>query len=367
VTRLSLVHDYLYVYGGAERLLEHVHTVWPDAPLHTLLYVKDRLPETFRRMDVRTTWVDQLPARLRLQRVYAMLQPLAFAGVRPVGDVLSFASFGAKAVRPAAGHQHLCYCFTPPRFLWGPYPGIVRGELPSGARLVASILERALRRWDLAAARRVDRFITMSHYVADRIRRVYGRESEIVAPPVDVERFRHLEPHDGGYFLAIGRFEAYKRFDLAIEACTQRRVPLKIIGGGVDDRRLRRLAGDSPYVEFLGSVPDQAVETYLAGCRALLFPGEEDFGLTAVEAQAAGKPVIAYAEGGAQETVIRNETGVFFDQLRAGSLAESLHAFNSRAFDPARCRASASRFRPERFRARLSETVGRLLGEGRAA
>src|SRR5687767_7086447 len=142
MARVSLVHDYLYVYGGAERLVEHAHAVWPDAPLHTLLFVRDRLPPSFARMDVRTTWVDLLPARLRLQRAYAMLQPLAFYGVRPVGNVLSFASFGAKAVR-ARGGRHVSYCFTPPRFLWGPHRGMRREAMSAPLRLTLAPLEAA--------------------------------------------------------------------------------------------------------------------------------------------------------------------------------------------------------------------------------
>jgi glycosyltransferase involved in cell wall biosynthesis len=358
--RLNLVHDYLYVYGGAERMLEHVHRIWPRAPLYTLMYVRDRLPESWRGWDVRTTWVDRLPARLRLQLAYAMLQPAAFAGVRPGGDVLSFASFGAKAVRPAGAGRHVCYCFTPPRFLWGPYSGIERASLSAPVRACTRLLEAALRRWDHAAAGRVDHFITMSRYVAARVKRVYGRESEIVPPPVDVERFLRVEPREGDYFLAVGRFEAYKRFDLAIEACVRLRAPLRIIGGGVDEPRLRRVAAGNPLVTFLGAAPDAEVAAQLAGCRALLFPGEEDFGLTAVEAQAAGKPVIAYAEGGARETVAPRVTGEFFDALTADSLASAIERFEPRRYHPDACRAQAQRFAPERFRPRFEEMVERL-------
>ena len=363
---VSLVHDYLYVYGGAERVVEHAHTVWPTAPLHTLLYVRDRLPATFARMDVRTTWVDRLPGRLRLQRVYAMLQPLAFARVRPGGNVLSFASFGAKAVRASSG-RHVCYCFTPPRFLWGPHRGLRRDALAAPLRLAITPLEAALRRWDYAAAQRVDAFVVMTGYVADRLQRVYGRGCEIVPPPVDVERFLQLPVRDDGYFLAIGRFEAYKRFDLAIEACRRMDVPLKIVGGGVDAAALRRLARGAPHVELLGEVSDAAVAQLLAGCRALLFPGEEDFGLTAVEAQAAGKPVIAFAEGGARETVIEGVTGAFFPELSVDSLAAAIERFEPTRYDAASCRENALRFAPESFRTRLKETVERLWEVGRVA
>src|SRR4051794_17087192 len=241
--RLALVHDYLYVYGGAERTLEQVHRIWPEAPIYTLLFVRDRLPASFRAMDVRTTWVDRLPARLRLQRIYAMLQPVAFGTLRvdPGRGVLSFASFGAKAVRPPPGRRHVCYCYTPPRFLWGPYSGIERERLALPLRAGTRALERWLRRWDWRAAQAVDVFITQSRYVAKRIKRVYGRESAVVPPPVDVARFAGVEAYDGGYFLVVARFEAYKRVDLAIEACRRLDLPLRIIGSGVDEPRLRQL------------------------------------------------------------------------------------------------------------------------------
>lgn len=357
--RLAIVHDYLYVYGGAERTLEQVHCIWPAAPIYTLLYVRERLPPSFRAMDVRPTWVDRLPLRLQLQRLYAMLQPLAFGrlDVGAADVVLSLASFGAKAVPAPRGGRHICYCYTPPRFLWGPSSGIERHRLPAPARAAVRLLEHVLRRWDFAAAQRVDCMLTQSRYVAARIRRVYRREAEVIPPPVDLARFARLEPRDEGYFLIVARFEAYKRIDLAIAACKEARVPLRIIGAGVDEARLRRLAADSPYVRFLGPLPDEAVADQLAGCRALLYPGEEDFGLTAVEAQAAGKPVIAYAAGGALETVVPGVTGMFFSPLESGALAAALRAFRPGDYDPAAARASAARFAPERFRERLRAAV----------
>ncbi|HEX2034593.1 MAG TPA: glycosyltransferase [Chloroflexota bacterium] len=359
--KVALVHDYLYVYGGAERTLEQVHQIWPTAPIYTLFFVRERLPNSFSRMDIRTTWVDRLPARLRLQRLYAMLQPLAFRRLR-LGDadtVLSFASFGAKAVIPPAGGRHICYCYTPPRFLWGPFSGIERARLARPVRLASRALEASLRRWDYAAAQRVDRFITQSRYVAARIQRVYRRDAEVIPPPVDVERFAGITPRDGGYFLVVSRFEAYKRIDLAIQACARLRLPLHIVGSGVDEARLRRLAADAPTVRFLGALPDAAVVEQLAGCRAFLFPGEEDFGLTAVEAQAAGKPVIAYAEGGALETVLPGTTGEYFSPLTVDALAGVLATFRPQHYDPAAARANAARFAPQHFRERMRAAVER--------
>jgi glycosyltransferase involved in cell wall biosynthesis len=369
--RLALVHDYLYVYGGAERVLEHVHQEWPRAPVYTLLYVRERLPPSFGAMDVRPTWVDRLPGRLRFQRLYAMLQPVAFGRLRVRGadTALSLASFGAKAVPAPPAGRHICYCFTPPRFLWGPSSGIERQDLPWPARASSRLLEAALRRWDHAAAQRVDQFITQSRYVAARIQRVYGRDAEVIHPPVDVERFAHVRPRDDGYFLIVSRFEAYKRIDLAIAACRRLGAPLRIVGSGVDEARLRRQVAprgshgkarggaQEGIVRFLGELPDREVIDQLAGCRALLFPGEEDFGLVAVEAQAAGKPVIAYAGGGALETVVPGITGEFFHELSVDALVDTLQRFRGGAYDPAAGRAQAARFAPEQFRRRLRAAV----------
>ena len=364
--QLAIIHDYLYVYGGAERTLEHVHALWPAAPVYTLLFVRDRLPASFRAMDVRTTWVDRLPGRLRLQRLYAMLQPLAFGRLRIGGaaTLLSLASFGAKAVRTPAGGTHICYCFAPPRFLWGPHSGIERERLPRPIRAASRTVEAALRRWDFQAAQRVDHFITLSDYVRARIRRVYGRDAEVIPPPVDVGRFAAVQPRDDGYFLVIARFEAYKRIDLAIRTCARLGLPLRIVGSGVNEAQLRRLAAGAgaSTVRFLGPLPDAQVVEQLAGCRALLFPGEEDFGLVVVEAQAAGKPVIAYGAGGALETVIPGVTGEFFGEPTVDALADALASFDARKYDPAAGRRNAARFAPDAFRRRLLAAVTRLAG-----
>ena len=197
----------------------------------------------------------------------------------------------------------------------------------------------------------MDRFITQSRYVAERIRRVYGRGASVVHPPVDVARFAAVNPRDEGYFLIVSRFEAYKRIDLAIRACRLAGVPLRIVGAGVDGPRLRQIAAgtDGPgasAVEFLGPVPDAAVGPLLAGCRAFLHPGAEDFGLTAVEAQAAGRPVIAYTAGGALETVIPGLTGAFFDRPEAEALAETIAAFRAGDYDPATARRRRRPLRP---------------------
>ena len=359
--RVALVHDYLYVYGGAERSLAEMHAIWPQAPVFTLFYVRDRLPAAFRDMDIRPTWVDRLPGRRRWQRLYALWQPLVFGALRLQGYdlVLSSASFGAKAVAAPPGARHVCYCYTPPRFLWGYAPGTARDHLPRALRLGERPLRAALRRWDRAAADRVDSFVAISRNVARRIARVYERPAEVIYPPVQTDRFRQRAPAPGRYWLVVSRFEAYKRVDLAIAAANALQEELVIVGAGGDEPRLRRLAG--PTVRFLGYQSEAAVAELLAGCRALLFPGEEDFGLTPLEANAAGKPVIAYGAGGALETVVPGVTGSFFTEPTAPALAEVMTAFDPAQFDPAVCRRQADRFAPATFRERLQVHVERVM------
>ena len=370
MVRRALAHDYLYVHGGAERTLAEAHAIWPDAPVHTLLYLRDRLPaDPFARMDLRTTWVDRLPVRSRLARLYGLLQPLAFATVRTHADeVVSFASFGAKAIDPVPVWKHLCYCFTPPRFLWGLDRGTDLGGRAAPVRAADAVLRTWLRQWDRAAAWRVTHFIAQSRAVNVRIARIYGRcAGAIVYPPVAVDRFRDRQGVAGAAYLTVARLEAFKRIDLAIEACRRLGVPLRIAGSGVDETRLRALAAGDPLITFLGAIPDDAVAREMATCRAFLHPAEEDFGIAAVEAQAAGSPVIAYAGGGALETVVEGVTGTFFREATATSLAAALAGFDPARYHPDDARANAARFAPDRFRADLAAAVADLGARPRDA
>jgi glycosyltransferase involved in cell wall biosynthesis len=360
MVRRALAHDYLYVHGGAERTLAVAHEIWPEAPIHTLLYLRDRLPaDPFGRMDIRTTWVDRLPARSRLARLYGLLQPLAFSGIRTGADeVVSFASFGAKAIAPAAGGRHLCYCFTPPRFLWGLDRGTDLSGRGAAVRAADAVVRTWLRRWDRDAAARVTHFIAQSRAVDERIARVYGRRAgAIVYPPVAVERFAARPTARGDAFLAVARLEAFKRLDLAITACRRVGVPLRIVGTGVDAARLHALAEGDPLITFLGGRTDAEIAHEMATCRAFLHPAEEDFGIAAVEAQAAGSPVIAFAGGGAMETVIEGVTGTFFDEANTEALAAAIVGFDPARYHPDDARANAARFTPDRFRAALAAAV----------
>jgi glycosyltransferase involved in cell wall biosynthesis len=354
---LTLVHDWLNQYGGAERVLEHLHALYPAAPIHTSMYWREGMPADYRSWEIRTTWMDRLPGIYRHHQRYFPLYALAFArlDLSGAGDlVLTNKSGFCHGVRTGDVPQ-LCYCLAPTRYVWEFDAYAARENLPAPLRLALRPLVALLRRWDYAAAqRKTTHFVAISREIQARIRRYYDRDSVIVYPPADVGRLRPAPAHDD-YYLIVSRLIPYKRIDLAVEAFNRLGRRLLIAGSGRDREALEALAG--PHVEFLGYVPDAEVGELYARCRAFVFPGREDFGITPLEAQAAGRPVIAYGEGGALDTVIEGETGTFFREPTAEALAEAVARFDAGAVDPLACRANAERFAPERFAQALQAVV----------
>jgi glycosyltransferase involved in cell wall biosynthesis len=340
---IAVFHDNFAQMGGAERVAEALVTALPDAELHTTLAARAKLIPALRQRPMHTTWMQRLPSPGRYYRHYFLLYPFAVEGVdlRDYDLVIS-SDFGyAKGVRTRRDAVHVCYCYTPMRWVWRHDDYVSRERFGPGQRLVMSAVLPWLRRWDLRASRRPDFYVTTSRVVADRIARCYGRRAVVIPPPIDVDRFALAETPGDGY-LIVARLVAYKRIDLAIDACTRLGRPLTIIGDGPDRARLESLAG--PTVRLLGRQSDEAVTAAFAGCRALLFPGEEDFGLAPLEANAAGRPVVAWRGGGATETVIDGETGVFFDQPTAAALAGAIERLEGMAWSPARLRAHAATY-----------------------
>ncbi len=359
--KIALVHDWLNQYGGAERVLEHLVALFPQSPLYTSIYWRERMPEAYRRWPIRTTWMDRLPGVYRHHQAYFPLYALAFATLRveePYDLVLSNKSGFCHGV-PTGEKPHLCYCLAPTRYVWEYEAYAAREHLPAALRAAIRPVVAALRRWDYRVAQRPTlHFIAISREIQRRIRRYYRRESAIIYPPVDVERFRPAAQH-GDYYLVVSRLVPYKRIDLAVRAFTELGLPLLIAGEGRDRAALEAMAG--PNVTFLGRVPDEALPELMANCRAFVFPGREDFGITPVEAQAAGRPVIAYGEGGALDTVIEGETGTFFHEPTPQALAEAVLRFDAEAVDPLACRANAERFAADRFRRAIREAVEAVL------
>jgi glycosyltransferase involved in cell wall biosynthesis len=347
---IALVHDWLNQLGGAEDVLECLAGLFPNSPIYTSIYWRERMPAAYRRWPIRVSFMDRLPGIYRHHQPYLPLYPLAFEHFNLAGFdiVLSNKSGFCHGVRPAPGAVHVCYCLTPTRYVWSfdDYAG--REGLGPAARLALRPLLGWLRRWDREAARRVDHFIAISTEVQRRIARFYGRESVVIYPPVDTARFAATQPAArGDYYLSVGRLIPYKRVDLAVQAFTALKRPLLVAGDGRDRARLEHLAG--PTVQFVGRVPDADLPALVAGCRAFIFPGLEDFGITPVQALAAGRPVIALAGGGALDIVQDGANGVLFPSPGVDELCAAVERFEGMDFDPAAVRRSAERFDRGRF------------------
>lgn len=354
--RVAITHEWLTVPGGSEQVVAAMLELFPQAEIYTSVYDPAPWPAALRDRPVHASFLDRLPGA---RRHYAKLLPLmnlAFESFELSGYdlVISSNHACAKNVVTGPGTLHVCYCHTPMRYAWD--PRFLAGEkLGPGARLVARALLPRLRRQDFVAAQRPDAFVANSNHVAERIARHYRRQATVIHPPVEVERYLSVPRRPGGYYLALGRVVPYKRVDLAVAACARLGRPIKVVGDGRALPAVRAVAG--PQAEFLGRVPDADLPDLLAGARALLFPGEEDFGIVPVEAMAAGLPVIAYGVGGARDSVVDGETGLLFAEQSVDSLAEAIERFERSRFYAADLRDHARGFEPERFRRELAELV----------
>lgn len=357
-SRAALVHDWLTIPGGSEKVVLEILDLLGPADVFTSVYDPSEWSELLAGRTVHPSFLDRIPGA---RRNYPKLLPLMNAAFESfdLADydlVVSSSHSCAKNVLTPPQTLHVCYCHTPMRHAWE--PRFLEGEqLGTVAGLAARALMPGLRRRDLAGAARPDVFVANSHHVAARIAKYYRREAEVIAPPIEIER--HLaSPRDpGDYYLVMGRVVPYKRVDLALAACAKLGRPVKVVGAG---RALDAVAAHAgPDAELLGFVPDEELGPLLAGARAVLFPGEEDFGIVPVEAQAAGVPVIAYGAGGIRDSVVDGVTGVFFDTQTADALADAILAFEQLDLDEAAIRANARRFGPERFRAEFTDLVRR--------
>jgi glycosyltransferase involved in cell wall biosynthesis len=354
--KVAIVHDWLNQIGGAEGVLEALAEMFPDAPIYTSIYWPEAMPAAYRTWNIQTTWMDRLPAIHRHHQPYLLFYPLAFGGVELRGYdlVISNKSAFCLGVRTPPETRHLCYCLTPTRFVWDFDTYVRREQVGAVARRLVRPFLGLLQRWERAAARRVDAFVAISAEVQARIGRLYDCGSVVIHPPVDTRRFTPAKSHDD-YFLIVSRLIPYKRIDLAVQAFTELGLPLWIGGDGRDRPSLEGIAG--PNVRFLGRVPDEELSQLLARCRAFVFPGLEDFGITPVEAMAAGRPVIAYAGGGALDYVVEGRTGLFFHEQTAESLAAAVRRFDAAAYNPEMIRAHAEQFDLSVFQTKMEAFI----------
>jgi glycosyltransferase involved in cell wall biosynthesis len=342
LSRIAIFHDNFAQMGGAERVAEALATALPGAALHTTLAAHAKLIPALRDREIRTTWMQYLPEPGRYYRHYFLLYPLAIEGANLQGyDLVLSSCFGyAKGVRTRRDALHVCYCYTPMRWVWRHDDYVARERFGQLQQRALDLVLPSLRRWDLHAARRPDHFLTSSAVVAQRIRGCYGRDATVIPPPIDLNRFRISRKHED-FYLIVSRLVAYKRIDLAVQACNRLGRRLVIIGDGPDRSRLEQLAG--PTVTFMKRQPDEVVTEALSTCRALLFPGEEDFGIAPLEANASGRPVVAWRGGGATETLRDHETAVFFDEATPEALAAAMQKVERGDWAPEKLRAHADR------------------------
>jgi glycosyltransferase involved in cell wall biosynthesis len=335
--------------GGAERVLEVLARMFPGAPIYTSIYAPERMPPIYRTWDIRTSFMQALPAVTSRHQAYLPLYPLAFGrmDLRRHDFVLSNKSAFCHGVCTPPGATHVCYCLTPTRFLWQYESYRAREALPGAIDQGLRPMIARLRQWDYEAAQRVHHFIAISTEIKERISQYYGRTSVIIYPPVDVESFQPNGLPIEDYYLAGGRLIPYKRTDIAVKACTELGLRLLVYGDGRDRAALERMAG--PTVTFLGRVSEEELAGLYGHAKAFIFPGREDFGIAPLEAQAAGRPVIAFAAGGSLDTVLPGRTGELFAEQTPEALASILKHFDPAAYDPAACRANAERFGVERF------------------
>lgn len=360
--KVALVHDFLTQYGGAERVLEAFLEIFPDAPIYTLVYDPSKTGQYFSKYKIRTSFLQKMPFGIKQYKWYLTLMPEAIESfnLKEFDLVLSDASAYAKGVVTYQWQTHICYCHTPTRYLWSdresylktaPIPKIIRPFMPP--------FLRALKKWDYKAAQRPNFYIANSCYVAERIKKYYNREADaIIFPPVETKKFK-ISKQIGDYYLFVGRLEPYKKAELAIETFNKLGLPLIIAGGGSKTAEIQKIA--SPNIKFVGKISDMELADLYSRALALIFPPEEDAGITPLEAMASGRPVIAYGKGGALESVRAGVTGEFFPEQTVAALAGVIKKFKPEKYNPAKIRAHAEKFDKEIFMKKVKEFIKNKL------
>ena len=354
--RIALAHDYLIQMGGAERVVEVFHNMFPKAPIFTTVYNEKGLPNSLEDADIRSTWLQKMPGVQGNFKRMLPLYPLAIRDFdfREFDIVLSSSSAFMKSIQVPKHTFHLCYCHTPMRFAWDYDTYMERESKPSMVKRALKLYMGQLRRWDASTSKNVNQFIANSSVVKQRIQSYYNRNSDIIFPPVHTSRFQSTE-RIADYYLIVARLVSYKRIDLAVEAFNKSGLPLLIVGDGPDRKRLASMAKDN--VQLLGRLGDAEVTKMMAECRALIFPGEEDFGITPLEVNAAGRPVIAYRAGGALDTIVPFVNGVFFARQEVDDLLAAVKQVEDHPWDVQQIIAHAQKFDEETFKERFKVYV----------
>ena len=360
--KVALVTDWLNGFAGGEQVLLALHEMYPDAPIYTSLYNQDKTPQ-FNNAKVITSYLQNIPGLSKRHQLAIPLMPAAFESfdLKEFEVVISVGGGLSKGVITHPGQVHISYCHTPIRYIWR-----LSGDRRNEGRWdswLREMVSHKLRLWDVVSAERVDYFVANSETIAQRIKKIYRRDSEVVYPPVATTQFQAKNAKIGDYFLSVGRLIGYKRVDLLIQAAILAKKPLKIVGRGPEEEKLRELAKGAAWVEFMGRVSDAELANLYTEAQAFLFGGEEDFGIVAVEAMACGRPVIAYNLGGVTESVIAGKTGQFFDEQTAESLAAVLQSFHPDEYNSAIIRARAEEFDTNIFKENMKSMVTKATKE----
>ncbi|MFA6383483.1 MAG: glycosyltransferase [Parcubacteria group bacterium] len=365
--RIALVHDYLVQYGGAERVLKCFTELFPYAPIYTLVYDKELMHGFFEDKNIKTSFIQKLPFAKGQHRLFPQFMPMAIEqfDFSDYDIVLSDSSSFAKGIITGPETLHICYMHTPMRYAWDDcqkytsdfsFPNIIKKLVPFAMNYI--------RIWDRVSAERVDHFIANSNFVAKRIKKYYKKDSVVIHPPVSTKEF-HISEKLGDYFLIVGRMLAYKKNDIAIRAFNELGIKLKVIGRGPELKKLKKIAG--PNIEFLGRIPDSELVECYSKCRAFIFPQEEDFGIVAIEAMAAGRPVISYRGGDIPEHMEEGKTGIFFDEQTVEDIICAVKKFKDEDFDPAYIRSKSLKFDREIFKSKIKDYVEKSLQEFKKA
>lgn len=355
--KVALVHDYLVQYGGAERVLKAFTEIFPKAPIFTMVYDKSLMNGAFSDRKIHTSFLQKIPFIGSHHRLFPLLMPMAIEQFDLSGFdvVLSDSNSYAKGAITSPNTLHVTYCHTPMRYAWDDCHKYLREFKYSNlTKKLVPFAMNYIRLWDKISADRPDFYIANSGFVASRIRKYYSKPSETINPPVNMSNF-YISKNVGDYYLMVGRALAYKRFDIVIDAFNALGLPLKIIGKGPEMKDLKKRSGDN--IEFLGYLEDKEMCKYYSKCKAFIFPSEEDFGITPLEAMASGRPVIAYRGGGALETVIEERTGLFFNEQTPQSVIDIIKTFDSNKFDPEIVRSHASKFDKEIFKDKIRNYI----------
>jgi glycosyltransferase involved in cell wall biosynthesis len=366
--RVALVHDWLTGMRGGEKILEVFCELFPDATLFSLLHNEGNMSPIIEHMKINTSFIQHLPMKAKKYRSYLPIMPMAIESfnLSEYDLVLSTSSAVAKGAIPRHGAIHICCCLSPMRYLWDQYHEYF-GKERAGilTRSAMTVVAPFLRRWDVRTCSRVDHFIAISKNVEERIARIYHRSSDIIYPPVSTDLFSVSEKDDG-YYLIVSALVPYKRVDLAVETFNAAGEKLLIAGTGPEKEKLEKMAKKN--IEFLGWQSDENLRSLYAGCRALIFPGVEDFGIVPLEAMASGKPVVAFGAGGALETVIAdgdNATGIFFYEQTPQALRVALKSLSARSFDPYALRRHAEKFDRKEYKRQTAEYITNHLAASR--